>query len=94
MSFPGQKILRKVRRFGRRCWLCGLEVRLDVDRNHPDAATLDHVIEKRNGGSHKPDNRLIAHRHCNMERSRLFPHLSTDKVSAVLVVQEAIASCR
>lgn len=55
-------------RDGWRCYLCGLAIRQDVDRNHPLAATLDHVHPMSAGGNEDRRNLRMAHRRCNVDK--------------------------
>jgi len=52
------------------CWLCHEKVRLDLDKNHFFAPTIDHVVEKRNAGWDSQDNFKLAHKFCNNIRSK------------------------
>jgi 5-methylcytosine-specific restriction endonuclease McrA len=57
-----------------RCWLCGQPApygKLERSRGigvPPYVASLDHVVERRNGGLRKTDNLRVAHRFCNSVR--------------------------
>lgn len=56
-------------RDGWACHLCGDPVARDVPSvTHPLAASLDHIIPQRLGGSHDPTNLKTAHRGCNSSR--------------------------
>lgn len=48
-----------------RCHLCGKKVRRDVDRMHPEGATIDHLVPTALGGKDEPGNVATAHRRCN-----------------------------
>lgn len=50
------------------CYLCGYEVRRDVDRYHPLAPELDHVVPLARGGAHSYANVRTAHRRCNQSK--------------------------
>jgi 5-methylcytosine-specific restriction endonuclease McrA len=53
-------------------WICHIcEGIIDRELRHPSpkSATLDHVIELRNGGTHTWDNVVPAHKDCNERRS-------------------------
>ena len=62
--------LRSVlRRDGRACWLCGGAMYIGAHlRQHPRAATLDHVIPVSKGGSNALHNLRGAHKSCNEKR--------------------------
>jgi hypothetical protein len=57
-------------RDGDACWICGAVVpkggRPACDPRRP---TLDHVIERRHGGSNEPENLRLAHFGCNNART-------------------------
>lgn len=52
-------------RDGWRCQICKQDVRRDVDRNHPLAPTIDHIIPLGPDGPDTPQNVQTAHRICN-----------------------------
>lgn len=54
------------------CYICGLEVFTDVDMGRDDrAATLDHVVPRREGGSDEPENLRTCCRLCNSRKTFL-----------------------
>lgn len=55
-------------RDGWRCQLCGKKTRRRVNRYHPQAPTLDHIIPIARGGSHTRANSQCAHRRCNLRK--------------------------
>lgn len=66
--------LRK--RDGEACWLCGERMLFQEDNlsgyipaHDPRDATIDHVVERCNGGSNAYENLRLAHRECNNMRS-------------------------
>ena len=50
-----------------RCHICGR--RLVLKKNHPNRATLDHMIRQRDGGTDDIENLKLAHGKCNVERN-------------------------
>lgn len=55
-------------RDGWRCHICGKKVRQDVDRKHPDGATIDHIVPIAAGGDDEPSNVATAHWRCNRNK--------------------------
>lgn len=51
------------------CWLC-TEPMIEHLREHPLAATIDHLVARGNGGRNNPRNKLLAHQDCNQKRGR------------------------
>lgn len=51
------------------CYICGGLIQLDLHHNDPMAFTLDHLLERRLGGSDDLANAAPAHRSCNAWRS-------------------------
>lgn len=75
-----RRILSLKRRDGKLCWLCNkpMSFRFENRINEkPNAATIDHVIAKKDGGSNKLTNLKLAHRECNNNRhnskGKIFP---------------------
>src|ERR1035441_3846158 len=58
--------LRKIQ--GDDCAICGYEM-LFYPENHPQGASLDHIIEKFRGGNATLKNLRLTHRQCNSDRS-------------------------
>lgn len=56
-------------RDGDACWVCGRPTRRDVPPTHPDAETIDHIIERHRGGPDELRNLALAHLRCNQRRS-------------------------
>ncbi len=50
------------------CWLCRIEVPVDVPRNDPLRASMDHVVPRSRGGKHNAENLRLAHLICNSLR--------------------------
>lgn len=73
-----RQIRAVVRRDGSFCWLCGEEVLPDLRVDDPRSPSVDHVVERRNGGWNDLDNLRLAHRSCNSSREYLFPATSHD----------------
>jgi len=59
-------------RDGDSCWICHAPVPAVRLRNDPDAATLDHVIERAAGGTGDVGNLRLAHARCNHARGEAF----------------------
>jgi 5-methylcytosine-specific restriction endonuclease McrA len=55
-------------RDGWRCHLCGGRVDPEVDRRHPDGATIDHLVPISLGGDDEPANVATAHWKCNRDK--------------------------
>lgn len=55
-------------RDGWRCHLCRKLVDRTVSRNHPDGATIDHIVPLSLGGTDEPANVATAHWRCNREK--------------------------
>jgi len=51
------------------CYICGGKVDLNVDINHDDYPSIDHVIPVSKGGTHTWDNVRLVHRKCNIIKS-------------------------
>lgn len=51
-----------------KCWICEKHMRLDVDSNHPEYATFDHVHALALGGTEQDHNLKLAHKLCNNRR--------------------------
>ena len=77
-----RKIQRLLKRDGHNCWLCGKPFVLGSSPKGRFAPTLDHVIERRNGGWNSSDNLRLAHRDCNSARAHRFPHTNNDGIAA------------
>jgi 5-methylcytosine-specific restriction endonuclease McrA len=73
-----RRVKSLLKRDGHCCWLCGKRFLMGAHPNHPDAPSIDHVIEKRNGGWNSRDNLRLAHRRCNAARQHYFPHTNMD----------------
>jgi 5-methylcytosine-specific restriction endonuclease McrA len=69
----GRDIQRKRRRLiqeqGGLCHWCGAAMRDDVAEQHPQRATLDHVVALADGGTNRNENLVAACRACNERRS-------------------------
>lgn len=52
----------------RNCWICGREMALRGDPNHPHFATFDELTPQSAGGKRHRSNQLLAHRGCNGAR--------------------------
>lgn len=57
-------------RDGWRCHLCKKLVRKTANRNHPDGATIDHLVPRADGGADAPSNVATAHLRCNLAKGR------------------------
>lgn len=57
-------------RDGWRCHLCKKLVRKTASRNHPDGATIDHLVPRADGGADAPSNVATAHLRCNLAKGR------------------------
>ena len=89
MSKPGSsrnRLRHIIRRDGNNCWLCGepmLPISDECFRpggSIPDRApTVDHVVERRNGGTSHLSNLRAAHRACNNERDSRHAHTAGPK---------------
>lgn len=55
-------------RDGWRCHICKKKVRRDVDRLHPEGATIDHLVPISEGGVDEPSNVATAHWKCNRDK--------------------------
>lgn len=51
------------------CHVCNETINPEVRHPDPLSATIDHVIELCNGGTHTWDNVAPAHKRCNEQRS-------------------------
>lgn len=52
------------------CNICGQPIDYTLDGNDPQGATVDHLIPVSKGGHpDHPNNKAIAHRHCNVSRN-------------------------
>lgn len=67
-GIPLRTRLRVYERDGSRCHLCGYLVMPDVGSRHPWAATLDHLVLHRDGGTTELRNLATAHYWCNLVR--------------------------
>lgn len=71
-GFSRAKFIPAIRhRDGDKCWVCGRVCdfnKLARRKNLPNAATVDHVIPRVNGGRDHMSNLKIACRECNMNR--------------------------
>jgi len=63
------------------CHWCGIEMRTDVEPNHPQFLTAEHLIPKHAGGKTRPGNIVAACRKCNNERH---PEMNRSPQSAVV----------
>lgn len=74
MSHKTEVFQALIDRDGPNCWLCEMPIRgsLVSGSQKPWSVTLDHVVEKRNGGTDKLHNLKLAHRQCNTLRTLLF----------------------
>lgn len=50
------------------CWLCGGKALPGVPKNHPQRATLEHVVPLSRGGAHTRANVRCAHLLCNLRK--------------------------
>lgn len=73
-----KRVITLLKRDGHYCWLCGKKFLLGANPSHPAAPSIDHVIEKRNGGWDALENLKLAHRSCNSARQQRFPHTNKD----------------
>jgi hypothetical protein len=75
-EYPGQaaRLVMLLKRDGPACWLCHENVDIAAPRGSKRAPSIDHVIERRNGGSNLPANLRVAHVSCNNNRDKLYPH--------------------
>ncbi|MGF2208968.1 HNH endonuclease [Streptomyces albidoflavus] len=64
-SFTASEIFE---RDGFVCWICGTEALADVPKNHPQRATLEHVVPLSRGGAHTRANVRCAHLLCNLRK--------------------------
>lgn len=71
---------RIIDRDGSNCWLCGKPVDLTLPPFDTWRASIDHVLERRNGGTNALANLKLAHSRCNSRRDDLFPATSHDPV--------------
>lgn len=68
-SSPGRhRILGMLRIQGDTCFWCGKTVLLDVEQEHPDRATVDHLIPVSRGGGGGRENLRVACYRCNNRR--------------------------
>lgn len=66
---PGRhRILGMLKNQGDTCFWCGKTVRLDVERDHPDRATADHIIPVSRGGGSGRANLRVSCYLCNNRR--------------------------
>lgn len=63
-----------------RCAYCGIKFRNDVAKNHPDAATIDHVMPRCAGGKAIWSNEVMACHQCNQGRGAMVWQRYFDKV--------------
>jgi HNH endonuclease/Homeodomain-like domain len=61
-------IERLLKRDGKECYLCGEDTNKNLDTNHDDYPSIEHVIPVSKGGTHTWDNVKVAHRKCNTEK--------------------------
>jgi hypothetical protein len=64
------KVDRLRERDGDDCWICGGGIDFTLPRTqksteHPFSATVDHVVQRSEGGPNTPDNLRLAHKTCN-----------------------------
>lgn len=63
------------------CWICGDEALADAPKNHPQRATLEHVVPLSRGGAHSRANVRCAHLLCNLRKGgRILPSQSPENV--------------
>lgn len=72
-------LFRILKRDGDNCWLCSEPMappgtRKPNGQPTKDAATLEHVIERRNGGHTTMGNCRASHHRCNTKRDEKFAH--------------------
>ena len=69
-----ERLLLVAQRDSWTCWLCGEPVDPSlVAISAPLAASVDHVIPKRNGGTNRYENLRLAHQLCNSRRGHADP---------------------
>lgn len=57
-------------RDGNKCWICGKK--MNRKTNHPMSMSIDHLVQRKYGGSNKLENLRLAHKRCNNERDYSF----------------------
>ena len=68
---PRTRLVRHVHQRENRCHLCGLEVDMGLDPNHPLGRSVDELVPIADGGDPlDPTNCRLAHRCCNSCRGR------------------------
>ncbi|AWM25001.1 HNH endonuclease [Sinorhizobium fredii] len=73
-SLRRKYILQLFGKQGGKCCYCGVHVTLSYrwsDQQRPDAATLEHLQRRADGGSNHPDNLAMACKKCNDGRAEL-----------------------
>ena len=62
-------------RDGNRCFYCGFKMKFLVGRfgevNHPRFATIEHLLDRKYGGTDALTNLVLAHRRCNNDRAEM-----------------------
>lgn len=67
---PWRTLCATVRAEETHCWVCSRWVDQDLHAHHPRSATVDHVVQLRDGGpAHERTNVRLAHRGCNTARA-------------------------
>ena len=57
------------------CWLCGNAVDPGAQVGSANAASMDHVLPRKHGGTTDDANLRLAHRRCNSRRGSALPEL-------------------
>lgn len=63
-----RRLIKLLRRDGFNCHICKKPLNLRAEYNAWDQPSLDHIIPRSEGGSHKLENLKLAHRMCNSVR--------------------------
>lgn len=64
------RLLRRAKKNGEPCWLCGRPIDFSAPANTPHAFEADHAIAAADGGSDRIENLRSAHHLCNRRRGR------------------------
>jgi len=62
-----KNIIARVNTFDNKCAYCGIDLEI-LDRNHQNSLEIDHVIPKKNNGSHCLANIVPSCRSCNQDK--------------------------
>ena len=68
MTATQRRLLALMEQYGPLCHWCRKLTQLDVERDHPDRATVEHLVPKAKGGSNKIGNLRVACYACNQAR--------------------------